>query len=166
METSELIHKLLQHYDDYVQGEYQQLIQICRDCRAAADKLEQLQKLVDDMLGDHYVDYLDWYTNRCRELEEELEKTKTERNVLVLHDGYLDACKYCSNNHICEGTECEHYIKGVGMTDKNGNYYDQKWSCMDFVWGECAKLEDTPCNGCIENKHSGFEWGGLKNADS
>ena len=30
----------------------------------AANKLEQLQKLVDDMLGDHYVDYLDWYTNR------------------------------------------------------------------------------------------------------
>lgn len=40
--------------------------------REAADKLEQLQRLVDDMLGDHYVDYLDFYTNRCRELEERL----------------------------------------------------------------------------------------------
>jgi hypothetical protein len=40
----------------------------------AADKLEQLQQLVDDMLGDHYVDYLDWYANRCRELEEKLQE--------------------------------------------------------------------------------------------
>ena len=41
--------------------------------REAADKLEQLQQLVDDMLGDHYVDYLDFYANRCRELEEKLD---------------------------------------------------------------------------------------------
>ena len=40
--------------------------------RKAADKLEQLQQLVDDLLGDHYVDYLDFYVNRCRELEEQL----------------------------------------------------------------------------------------------
>ena len=44
----------------------------------AADKLEQLQKLVDDMLGDHYVDNLDWYYNRCRELEEELENIRSD----------------------------------------------------------------------------------------
>lgn len=41
--------------------------------REAADKLEQLQQIIDDMLGDHYVDYLDFYTNRCRELEEKLD---------------------------------------------------------------------------------------------
>ena len=39
----------------------------------AADRLEQLQRFIDDMLGDHYVDYLEFYANRCRELEEELE---------------------------------------------------------------------------------------------
>ena len=38
----------------------------------AANKLEQLQQFIDDMLGDHYVDYLEFYTNRCRELEEQL----------------------------------------------------------------------------------------------
>ena len=41
--------------------------------KEAADKLEELQRLVDDMLGDHYVDYLEFYANRCRELEEELD---------------------------------------------------------------------------------------------
>lgn len=44
----------------------------------AADRLEQLQQLVDDMLGDHYVDYLDWYSNRCRDLEEELENIRSD----------------------------------------------------------------------------------------
>ena len=40
----------------------------------AANKLEQLLQIIDDMNCDHYVDYLDWYMNRCRELEEELEE--------------------------------------------------------------------------------------------
>ena len=46
----------------------------------SADKLEQLQRLIDDMLGDHYVDYLDWYINRCRELEDELETIRGDNN--------------------------------------------------------------------------------------
>jgi hypothetical protein len=32
------------------------------------------------MLGDHYVDNLDWYSNRCRELEEELENVRSGSN--------------------------------------------------------------------------------------
>ena len=39
--------------------------------KEAADKLEQLQRIIDDMLGDHYVDYLDFYADRCSALEEE-----------------------------------------------------------------------------------------------
>ena len=41
-------------------------------CWDAANKLEQLQRLIDDIMGDHYVDYLEFYSNRCRELEEKL----------------------------------------------------------------------------------------------
>ena len=41
--------------------------------RMSAERLEELQRFIDDMLGDHYVDYLDFYTNRCRELEEKLD---------------------------------------------------------------------------------------------
>ena len=39
----------------------------------AAYKLEELQQYIDNMLNNHYVDYLDFYANRCRELEEENE---------------------------------------------------------------------------------------------
>ena len=44
----------------------------CYLIEEAADKLEQLQQLVDDMTNDHYVDYLEFYENRCRELEEKM----------------------------------------------------------------------------------------------
>lgn len=38
----------------------------------AADKIEWLQKLVDDMTNDHFVDILDFYFERCQKLEKDL----------------------------------------------------------------------------------------------
>lgn len=72
MTTRELIKRLYQHHEDYVLGYTQDLLQICFDCREAADRLEIVMRLIDDMSSDHYVDYLEFYANRCRELEEEL----------------------------------------------------------------------------------------------
>lgn len=44
----------------------------CYFIEEAADRLEELQRLIDDMMGDHYVDYLEFYATRCRKLEEQL----------------------------------------------------------------------------------------------
>ena len=71
--TSELTERLYRHHKDYWQGYAQSLPDICHDCKEAADKIEELQRFINDMLGDHYIDYLEFYTNRCRELEEKLE---------------------------------------------------------------------------------------------
>ena len=68
METREII-KGIRDYTGRCDMPFERYLMLTE----AADKLEQLQKLVDDMLGDHYVDNLDWYANRCRELEEKLE---------------------------------------------------------------------------------------------
>ena len=38
----------------------------------AANRLEELQRIVDDITNDHYTDYLEFYANRCRELEEKM----------------------------------------------------------------------------------------------
>ena len=73
METNELVERLYQHYEDFGQVYPVSLFEVCCDCKEAAHKIEQLQRLIDDMLGDHYVDYLEFYTNRCRELEEKIE---------------------------------------------------------------------------------------------
>ena len=68
--TNELIKKLRESMDsEYIQQNDDKIITLLK---IAAEKLEKLQQLADDMLGDHYVDYLDWYANRCRELEDEL----------------------------------------------------------------------------------------------
>ena len=72
MTTKELIERLYQHHEDCVYGRTQDCLQICFDCREAADRLEIAMRLIDDMTSDHYVDYLEFYANRCRELEEEL----------------------------------------------------------------------------------------------
>lgn len=69
-------------------------------------------------------------------------------------------CDFCMYDHKCQGENCDKYADGVGCTDENGKYYDWEWTCMDFNFGTCAKLEDTPCNGCFENGMSGFEWRG------
>ena len=76
MTTIEIIRMLYGSMDSqYIQENDDKIIELLN---AAAEKLEALQQLVDDMLGDHYVDYLEFYTNRCRELEEELERAKGE----------------------------------------------------------------------------------------
>lgn len=69
METRELV-KAIRDYTGRQDMPFERYLILTE----ASDKLEQLQQLVDDMLGDHYVDYLDWYANRCRELEEKLEE--------------------------------------------------------------------------------------------
>lgn len=50
--------------------------------KAAADKLEELQRLIDDTTNDHYVDALDFYSERCWKLEDELEKSKTTKPII------------------------------------------------------------------------------------
>lgn len=72
-------------------------------------------------------------------------------------------CDFCKHDHQCQGEECDKYSEGVGCTDESGNYHDWKWTCMNFNFGTCPKLEDTPCNECFDNDMSGFEWRGVRN---
>ena len=87
-------------------------------------------------------------------LRKELEETKIERNMLAQKSD--DPCSLCANHVKCDGKSCECYECGVG--DADGKYPNFRWSCEDFNFGTCRKLENTPCNGCIENNHAGFVW--------
>ena len=44
-----------------------------------ADKLECFMQLIDDIFNDHYIDTLEWYVERCWELEEENARLKEGR---------------------------------------------------------------------------------------
>ena len=49
------------------------------DFNEVADRLEKLMQIIDDMTNDHYTDYLEWYAQRCWELEEENARLKEGR---------------------------------------------------------------------------------------
>ena len=92
MDTRKLIEKLYKYYEDFVQCKAVSIYEACCDCKKAAHKLEELQRLIDDMFGDHYVDYLDFYANKCRELEEENEDLNKR----------LDAIRSLIERHVSE----------------------------------------------------------------
>lgn len=118
----------------------------------AANKIEWLQSLVDDMTNDHFIDTLDFYSERCRNLEEDF----TE---LVIKSENI--CHYCKNNIECKGKDCEKYIEGQGGYGQDGQHFpDWKWTCKDFDFGTCPLLENTPCNECFDDNCKGFEWRG------
>ena len=77
MITNELIKRLYQHHEDYIEGYTQDFSQVCLDCKEAAMRLEWIKRLIEDILSDHYIDYLEFYAERCRELEDEL----SEKNI-------------------------------------------------------------------------------------
>lgn len=115
----------------------------------AANKIEWLQKFIDDMTNDHFVDALDFYSERCRKLEEKFTELAMQSENI---------CKYCENKIECKGKKCEKYCEGKGGYGQNGQYFaDWKWTCEDFDFGTCPLLENTPCNECFENGSKGFK---------
>jgi hypothetical protein len=97
--------------------------------------------------------------NNNKEFEKQFKVLlKDFKEFILNHD---DVCEYCKYNQPCRGEKCDAYIKGKDAWDHNGCKHDWEWSCEDFNFGECPKLENTPCNGCIKNNMRGFEWRGV-----
>ena len=103
-----------------------------------------------------------------KQLVQQIIVLKAERDAAIedLNKALWDdeVCIYCKFHHHCEGERCNCYIEGKGCYDEDSRYYDWKWSCQDFDWGTCDKLENTPCNGCDLINH--FEWRGIKDGNN
>ena len=130
------------------------------------------------MLRDGFLRFCNDPEIACCKAERELEQLRTENASLreqlaesqrrgqaavedmtaVLKRDSDDICAYCKNRIECKNEQCEKYSSGVG--DVDGNYPDWKWTCMDFDYGTCSLLADTPCNGCFDDDYKGFEWRG------
>lgn len=91
-----------------------------------------------------------------KQQKEQYDKLMKDFMELIMESENI--CSYCKNNVECKGEECEKYCEGVG--DADGKFPDWKWSCMDFDFGTCPLLENTPCNDCVKNNDKGFEWRG------
>ena len=101
-------------------------------------------------------------------LAEEVFKLTRERDKAIetikelIRDGCEDVCELCKNHVECNKDKCNEYTEGIGVTDEKGNKLDWKWSCLDFDYGSCTKLEDTPCYECFKNNMASFEWKGIE----
>ena len=100
-------------------------------------------------------------------IADKLWQCRKERAVLIekitdlIKNGCEDSCEHCKHYIKCEGEKCDKYIEGQGALDEKGNKVDFKWTCMDFNYGDCPKLDATPCYECIKNNLKGFEWKGI-----
>ena len=155
--TTDVIVKALHKYAKNAQENFE--VDTMRDFDSAADLIESLQ-------ARHKQAALN-YQQKCRdvvELEAQISASQrradaaVEDMTAVLKRDSDDICAYCKNRIECKNEQCEKYSSGVG--DVDGNYPDWKWTCMDFDYGTCSLLADTPCNGCFDDDYIGFEWRG------
>ena len=132
----------------------EQLVRIANNpyCLGPAALLDGVKEIVPALLSE--VDRL----QARAEAAEARADAAVEDMTAVLKCDLDDICKYCKHIIECKGQNCDGYCSGAG--DIDGNYPDWKWSCEDFNFGTCVKMENTPCNGCFENDCGGFEWRG------
>lgn len=72
-----------------------------------------------------------------------------------------ETCEHCVYNKEvqCLEKQCPDYTEGVGVVDANDPskvYPDFPWSCLDFDYGDCPHMDNTPCHGCIDNNTCNF----------
>ena len=122
--------------------ECKELIKKLRNCGGGTEGI----KLVNEAANK-----LEWLQKLNHKLEEDfMELVMESENI----------CKFCKHNFECKGKECDKYMEGKGCWDANKCYHKWDWSCQDFDFGTCDMLENTPCNGCLDNNNEGFEWRG------
>lgn len=163
MDIKELIENLYQHHEDYGQGTTQNFFEVCLDCKKAADEIGKLLSenkqlranlIMQTALAQNEQSAIETNKQLTKRLNAAIEDIKKAVDDEIL-------CNFCKYDAPCQGEKCDKYIEGRGMTFKGaGQYIDEKWTCMDFDFGTCPKLEDTPCNGCFENDMRSFEWRG------
>ena len=88
----------------------------------------------------------------------DLEKQLMEDLKMVLSEGQDDPCSFCEYQFTKCNEDCDCYQKGTGMQDEEGNYYNWKWTCMDWDYGTCDKLINSPCHNCFETNLSNWKY--------
>lgn len=69
-----------------------------------------------------------------------------------------DPCDFCLYQIKDCSEKCKYYQQGVGVTDEKGKYLDWKWTCQDWVFGTCERLENTPCHNCWTKDYNFVNW--------
>ena len=94
--------------------------------------------------------------NRMERLVENMVLIEADLKTAMTSD---DNCLLCGHYIQCNGKECDCYIEGNEAINENGNRIAFQWSCMDFNWGDCPKMDDLPCKDCDASMNH-FVWRG------
>lgn len=80
------------------------------------------------------------------------------KKVLITNFDFLP-CDFCENKPVCSKEKCAEYEEGKGVWDDKGNFKSEyKWCCLDFEFGTCLKLKDSPCKDCMKNNFSNWRY--------
>lgn len=116
--------------------------------------MDIIQTLFDSMDSEYIQENCDQIIDLLGRAARVIQKlSKDVRDLAVKSD---NGCEYCKHHQPCDGKNCKDYIEGKTARDYKGCQHDWEWSCMDFRYGECPKLENTPCNMC--NFENNWEW--------
>lgn len=162
MDTIQLIRMLFGSMDsEYIQENDDKIIELLEQAANTLEKLaeENKQLRTDLIMQTALAQNRQTIIENDKQLAKRFEALLRDFKEVILHPD--NTCVYCKNYQPCKGEECESYIKGRGVKDLKGYMFDWQWSCEDFDFGECPKLENTPCHNCIKNNMQGFEWRGV-----
>ena len=160
MDVVKILKTLFDSMDsEYIQGNDDKIIDLLKQAANALEKLldenKQLHNnlIMQTVLAQNGQSAIETNKHLTRKINALL---KDFKDVIIESE---DICKYCKNYQPCEGKNCKDYVEGKGAWDNKHCYYDWVWSCQDFNYGECPKLENTLCNGC--NRRNNFVWKGI-----
>jgi hypothetical protein len=121
------------------------------------DIVSELLSLNDDNLAERVIQGGDvqWCLSELYDMLEAEDRYRT-LYIEALKKNADDLCSLCQNKPAFSCTkECPNYIEGKDGTI-DGKLVDFPWSCMDFNWGECDRLIETPCHGCFDADFCNF----------
>lgn len=82
-----------------------------------------------------------------KQLRKRLDASLKDMRTLVKNAD--NGCDVCAHHHVCAGKQFPEYIEGVGVKwSDESDIPNMRWSCMDFEFGTCPMLQDTPCADC------------------
>ena len=105
---------------------------------------------------NEFINIINTTINCIVQLQKEKDLLQEKTNQII-KQGVEDLCLLCKHYIKCEPKTCSDFISGDSVKDAKGNIIEWKWTCQDFNYGDCPKLENTPCYQCYKNDFSGFE---------
>ena len=117
------------------------------------------------IVGDKaFIDPIAGTTKRTGDMEQDRKAAEFLRNdpkENAEHVMLVDLARIFRELSRCQGKAIGYQNEAQEFFQKakrKNNYYDWNWTCMDWEYGTCEQLINTPCHKCFENDFSNWEY--------